>query len=101
MEFEILYHRAWVKQVDAVKTGLQATLLIRHPETRELLVNFDPLILQVIRESECMLKLGLEVPEAARVVYLGQEKLKENCNALEVGLWKFIWLTQNIQTGIL
>ena len=166
MEFEILYHRAWVKQVDAVKTGtywlvdwyfisiiiswfllmlrqqgrkkhhanlicscrhdflvfwraqlsictvscnhrwngsrylitfyafisgLQATLLIRHPETREMLVNFDPLILQVIRESECMLKLGLEVPEAARVIYLGQENLKENCNALTVCIGSVHW----------
>lgn len=64
--------------------GLQASLLIRHPETRQLLVNFDPMIYQVIRESECMLKLDLEVPEAAKVICLGQETLKKNFNSLKV-----------------
>ncbi|XP_033641432.1 dynein heavy chain 8, axonemal-like [Asterias rubens] len=84
IEFEILYHRAWMKQVDAVKSGLQATLLIRHPETKQLLVNFDPLLYQVMRESECMRKHDLEIPEAAHIICLGQEQLKENYNTLKL-----------------
>ncbi|XP_033097914.1 dynein heavy chain 5, axonemal-like [Anneissia japonica] len=84
MEFELLYHRAWVKQVDVVKTGLQASLLVRHPETNVLLVNFDPMLLQVIREAECMHKLELEVPSAANVICLSQEKLRNNCDMLKV-----------------
>ncbi|XP_071944819.1 dynein axonemal heavy chain 8-like [Antedon mediterranea] len=83
MEFELLYHRAWVKQVDVVKIGLQASLLVRHPETNVLLVNFDPMLLQVIREAECMRKLDLEVPTAANVLCLSQEKLRKNCETLK------------------
>ncbi|XP_019624088.1 PREDICTED: dynein heavy chain 8, axonemal-like [Branchiostoma belcheri] len=81
MEFEMLYHRGWLKQVDLIKTGLLATVLVRHPKTGELLVNFDPLLYQLIREAMCMQKLGLEVPESARSVVLQQRELKANhCN---------------------
>ncbi|XP_033097186.1 dynein heavy chain 5, axonemal-like, partial [Anneissia japonica] len=62
---------------------LQASLLVRHPETNVLLVNFDPMLLQVIREAECMHKLELEVPSAANVICLSQEKLRNNCDMLK------------------
>lgn len=67
-----------------LSSGLQATLLIRHPETKQLLVNFDPLLYQVMREAECMRKHDLEIPEAAHIICLGQEQLKENFNTLKV-----------------
>ncbi len=34
--FEYLWHQAWVQSIDQAKSGLQATLIIRHPE--------DPLV---------------------------------------------------------
>ncbi|XP_063956179.1 dynein axonemal heavy chain 8-like [Lytechinus pictus] len=83
MEFEIRYHRAWIDQIEAIKSGLRATLLIRHPETGQLMVNFDPLLYQIIRESVCMIKLGLDVPEAALVIVMGQDQLKDNVNSLK------------------
>ncbi|XP_072165822.1 dynein axonemal heavy chain 8-like [Diadema setosum] len=83
MEFEIRYHRAWVDQIEAVRSGLRATLLIRHPETGQLMVNFDPMLYQVIRESVCMVKLGLDVPEAALIIVMGQDQLKANVNSLK------------------
>ena len=97
----IPYHKSWLSKkwrfdslVDIgasinvflcfFSAGLQATLLIRHPETKQLLVNFDPLLYQVMRESECMRKHDLEIPEAAHIICLGQEQLKENYNTLKV-----------------
>ncbi|XP_077985364.1 dynein axonemal heavy chain 8-like [Glandiceps talaboti] len=84
MEFEMLYHRAWIKQVEVVKTSLQVPLLIRHPDTNELLLNFDPLLYQVIRETECLMKLGLDVPDTAKVLRLGQDNLKDNYDRLKL-----------------
>ncbi|XP_071824188.1 dynein axonemal heavy chain 5-like [Apostichopus japonicus] len=86
MEFEVLYHRAWLRQVDAVKSGLHASLLVEHPETKELYVNFDPQILTLMRETECMSRLGLEIPTAAIKLRQKQGVFKEHYNSLKVML---------------
>uniref|UniRef100_A0A6I8MYJ8 Dynein axonemal heavy chain 5 n=1 Tax=Ornithorhynchus anatinus TaxID=9258 RepID=A0A6I8MYJ8_ORNAN len=78
LEFEVLYHRAWLQQVELTKTGLQASLLVKSPETRELFVNFDPQISTLIRETECMLQMGLEIPTFARVLQQRRDFYKMN-----------------------
>jgi dynein heavy chain len=70
--------------VEAAKSGLQSSLLVRHPETKELFVNFDPQILTLIRETECMARLGLDIPPAAKKLRAKQTYLKENYNSLNV-----------------
>ncbi|CAL8275103.1 unnamed protein product [Lota lota] len=69
VQYELLYHRAWVRQDFQLEHALHTTLLVRHPMTGKLLVNFDPKIVENIREAKCMLKMGLEVPKhASRLV---------------------------------
>ena len=69
--------------------GLQASLLVRHPETRKLFVNFDPQLVQMMRETEYMTKMGLSIPEAARLMYLRQDQLKQTADDLQVcALWE-------------
>ncbi|KAK7114139.1 dynein axonemal heavy chain 5-like isoform X2 [Littorina saxatilis] len=82
LEFEVLYHRGWLRQVEAAKAGLQASLLVRHPETKELFVNFDTQILIMIRETECMARLGLEIPPAAKMMRARQTEFKTLYNGL-------------------
>ena len=80
--------------MEAAKSGLQASLLVKQAETHQLYVNFDPQILTLIRETECMTRLGLEVPQIARVLRAKQNILKENYNSLKVRMiWFIIWLT--------
>ncbi len=69
-----------------MKTGLQAALLVRHPDSSDLYVNFDPQILTLIRETECMARLGLEIPAVARALRAKQEQLKANYNSVKVGV---------------
>ena len=84
--FEYLWYRAWVDSVETAKAGLQATLVIRHPEDGRLYVNFDHEILQLIREAKCLDRMGIEVPEGARIVLLQEDKFKSYYNDLHYAL---------------
>lgn len=63
---------------------MQVTLLVRHPETGKLLVNFDPKILEIVRETKCMIKMGLDVPEEAKRIVKIENEVKTNKLCLEV-----------------
>ena len=78
MEFEMLYHRGWYRAVETARSGMQASLLIRHPDTNKLYVNFDPQILELIQEAKYLRKLNLEIPDAALTLCLKEEKIKAN-----------------------
>ncbi|KAJ3097005.1 Dynein heavy chain 5, axonemal [Phlyctochytrium planicorne] len=69
IEFELLWHRSWYNIVDQAKTGLQATLLVADADGN-LYVNFDPQIIQLIKETKFLLRLGLEVPDSVKNVCL-------------------------------
>ncbi|KAI2655575.1 Dynein axonemal heavy chain 5 [Labeo rohita] len=84
LEFEVLYHQSWMSQTEAVKVGLQASLLIKSPETGELYVNFDPQILTQIRETDCILGMGLEIPPFAAILQQKKDVLKKNYNKLQL-----------------
>ncbi|NWW66587.1 DYH8 protein, partial [Ifrita kowaldi] len=83
VEFEVVYHNAWLKEMSQLQYPLQSTIFVRHPKTEQLLVNFDPHILEIVRETKCMIKLGLEVPEQAVKIAILENKLKSNKLQLE------------------
>lgn len=88
IEFETLWHQAWVESIEASKAGLQATLIVRHPETGRLLVNFDREIMQLMREAKYLQRMGIEggIPESARMVLLQEDKFKHYFNQLTYAL---------------
>jgi dynein heavy chain len=101
--FEYLWYEAWCKSVESSKAGLQATLIIRHPNNRKLYVNFDQEILQLIRETKCLDRMGIDVPTNARMVLLQEDKFKSYYNELRYLLReydrvmaKMIPITQNL-----
>ncbi|NXB52763.1 DYH8 protein, partial [Leucopsar rothschildi] len=83
VEFEVVYHSAWMKEISQLQYPLQSTIFVRHPTTEKFLVNFDPQILEIVRETKCMIKLGLEVPEQAVKIAIIENKLKSNRLQLE------------------
>ncbi|KAJ7404297.1 hypothetical protein WISP_146823 [Willisornis vidua] len=84
VEFEVVYHNAWMKEMSQIEYPLQATIFVRHPISEKFLVNFDPQLLEIIREAKCMIKLGLEVPEQAVKIVIIENKLKSNKSRLEM-----------------
>ena len=67
-----------------MKNVLQASILIRHPESGKLLVNFDPAIWELIAEAKYLKKIGLEIPDAAFRLCLKEKSI--NSNRVSVGL---------------
>lgn len=81
--FEVLWHDAWMKAVEAAKAGLAATLVIKHPKTGSFFVNFDREILRLAREAHCLGHIpNVELPEAARAVMTRAPRFKRHLEDL-------------------
>uniref|UniRef100_A0A8C0EXI2 Dynein axonemal heavy chain 8 n=1 Tax=Bubo bubo TaxID=30461 RepID=A0A8C0EXI2_BUBBB len=94
VEFEVVYHNAWMKEISQLQYSLQATIFVRHPKTGKFLVNFDPQIPEIVRETKCMIKLGLEVPEQAKKIVKIENNLKSTKLRLEGLLQRYEDLCQ-------
>jgi len=57
-----------------------------HPPAGELLVNFDKEVLQLMRETRYIQRLGLPIPDAAQMVLLQEEKFTHYYNQLSHAL---------------
>ena len=84
MQFEVLWHQGWCDAISTARSGLQATILIRHADSGEKapLVNFDPHILELIRETKCLQRMGVEVPLEALSVAQHEDRFKSTVNRL-------------------
>jgi dynein heavy chain len=94
--FEYLWYEAWCGSVEQAKAGLQATLIIRHPQSGKLYVNFDPEIFQLLREAKCLVKLEIAIPESAKLVLLQEETFKSYYNDLKYMLSEYERITDKI-----
>lgn len=94
--FEYLWYEAWSSSIEQAKAGLQATLIIRHPSTGKLYVNFDQELFQLIREAKCLAKLEVDIPEAAKIVLLQEEKFKSYYDDLKYMLDEYERITAKI-----
>ncbi|KAK3736698.1 hypothetical protein QZH41_011488 [Actinostola sp. cb2023] len=97
VEFEMMYHHAWTKEVEIAKSEclrfltvtvtpcrLQASLLVHDQETGNLLVNFDPQLTKLMRETECMMKINLEIPDSAKLLFINRHALKRTADDLKM-----------------
>jgi len=95
--FEYLWRQKWAHEVEKAKAGLQATLIIRHPENNKLYVNFDAEILTLIREAKCLSRIGIEIPESAKIVLLQEDKFKMYNNELSFVLKEYDRIVNKIR----
>ncbi|XP_051466218.1 dynein axonemal heavy chain 5 [Apus apus] len=100
MEFEVIYHRGWIQQMELTRRGLQTSLLVKAPETGELLVNFDPQILTSFRETDCMAHMCLEIPPFASIIQQKRDWYKKIVSNLHVMLAEYKRIKLKIQQPI-
>ena len=74
---KISCYRSWCKSIEAIMSGLNATILVKDAED-SLLVNFDPQVTELIKESIYMGKMSLDIPAEAKSLILLQEKIEHN-----------------------
>ena len=87
VEYELVFLKLWNKQIDTVKASLNSTVLVRHPDTKELLVNFDPKINELLRDVQVLNGMGVEVPTKGLVVYAQKLLLMEKLDQIRVSQW--------------
>uniref|UniRef100_A0A2K5U8Y9 Dynein axonemal heavy chain 5 n=1 Tax=Macaca fascicularis TaxID=9541 RepID=A0A2K5U8Y9_MACFA len=100
LEFEVLFHRAWLRQIEEIHVGLEASLLVKAPGTGELFVNFDPQILILFRETECMAQMGLEVSPLAASLFQKRERYKRNFSNMKMMLAEYQRVKSKIPSAI-
>lgn len=59
--YEMQQHKTWYDSVDNVLNYLSQPVLVQNKATNRLAVNFHPVIFELIRESEQMMKLKLGI----------------------------------------
>lgn len=101
VKFENLWLSLWKSRVDSACSGLKISLLAYHPETRQLLVNADGRLLELIQESKSLVRLGIQVPDAAIDVLKQEHRLKVYKQSLELVLENYYKVCQDVPLPLL
>ena len=85
VEYEMVFLRIWNQQVEQAKVGLNSTVLVRHPDTRELHVNLDQTIPQLLRDIQVLSGMGVDVPTHGLAMYAQKHAIMDKYSAVQVG----------------
>lgn len=82
-EFENRLYKAWVATIDPLALSLLKRPILKSPESGKLVVNFGQELVQLIRETKYLDRLGFTVPEVALNVALQEEKFHQFVGSLQ------------------
>lgn len=72
---------------------------MKAPGTGELFVNFDPQILTLFRETECMSQMGLQVSPFAAALFQKRDTYKKNFSNMKVWNFYFFPILDSLQNA--
>ena len=75
-EYEKLWYTGWCDTVEVTRSGLHATLLVKHPDTLKLTVNFDQEIIRLAAEAKGFQRLGFILPKGAQRIIQSEHTIK-------------------------
>ena len=84
VEYELVFLKIWTRQIDAARVSLNATVLVQHPETKELYVNFDQKVFELLRDIQVLRGMGIEIPTQALLIYGQKNEILERYDAIRV-----------------
>jgi dynein heavy chain len=97
-EYEHVKIEEWGEEIESSsQSKLKLPLLIRNPETGLLSVNFDPKLVELLREVKYFLLLGLNVPSSAKSIYSKVETFRRQTGNLDL----IVKMYNEVQTTLL
>ncbi|XP_037951167.1 dynein heavy chain 8, axonemal [Teleopsis dalmanni] len=96
--YEMTYHKAWYDYAEEVRCLINAPVLICKSEDAEYSVTLDNAIVQLIEETQWMLKMNLTVPNIASVITYCKKHLLNMGAALQIALDDFDKLRTSISS---
>ena len=86
VEYEFVFLKIWTKQIDIARSSLNSSVLIRHPDTKEVLVNFDKQVTEILREIEVLQMMDLDIPAQAKTFIGIRGEMKTKYELLSVSI---------------
>ena len=62
VEYEVVFLQVWKRKVDEARAMLNCTVLVRDPDSPQLLVNMDKKVFEMIREVGVLRTMGFDIP---------------------------------------
>ena len=95
VEYEVVFLRLWNRQVDETRALLNSTVLVRNPDSGQLLVNIDKRVMEMFRDIQVLQGMNIEVPKQGLTLYSQKQKFMERFNAIEVSVYIDTWMCTN------
>jgi hypothetical protein len=89
VKYEVLHYEFWIRSFNEVFDCLNTPVILKNNSSSSFYVNFDQSLLNILRESQLMLKLELKIPENCRKLLLTEKRLKIASQQLQVWLEAF------------
>ena len=84
VEYEVVFLQVWRRQVDEARALLNCTVLVRNPDSSQLLVNIDKRVSEMVREVAVLRMMGFEIPTSAQNFAAMGESLKTKIDEISV-----------------
>ncbi|XP_047424698.1 dynein axonemal heavy chain 5-like [Mugil cephalus] len=85
LQYEVLHLQGWIQAAESAPHCLKTSLLVRHHNSKEVFVNLDHVVLEVLQEVRWMTKLGVTVPKLVLKMVSREAQLKAlNIRLLDV-----------------
>ncbi|XP_051241668.1 dynein axonemal heavy chain 5 isoform X2 [Dicentrarchus labrax] len=76
LQYEVLHIQGWSQAAESAPHCLNAALLVRQENSKEVFVNLDPVVMEVLQEARWMTKLGVTVPKVILKMSCREEQVK-------------------------
>ena len=86
VEYELVFLRIWNQQLDMAKASINSTVLLKVPHSRELIVNFDPKIKELLRDIQVLNGMGIDVPTEGLLFYAEKLSLMKKYGQITVSV---------------